>query len=111
VDYKTVCDGAVLKCQLGSQESILKVPDFHGITIQEKNQANIQDYIPNYNIFTFCKCKRENPPVPCEPRIIINWLKGQKNCIVDNELALLDNCIVPCCYGGVIKIKTSGQEE
>ncbi len=107
---KTVCDGATLECQLGTSTSILKVPTCHGVTTQGKNQATIIDYKPNYNIFSFCLCKRVIPPVACDPVVIMKWLKAQKDCIIDYEYVLLEDCIVPCCHGGVISIVDSGQQ-
>lgn len=105
-----VKEGAVLRCSLGTNDSILKVPNTHGASAQGGNQANIADYVGGLNIQSFCSCKRNNPPVPCLPNIIIKWLKGQKNCILDGEPILLEDCIVPCVYGGIIKIVKSGQK-
>lgn len=104
-----VKEGAVLRCSLGTEDSILKVPKSHGVSAQDGNQANISDCIGGVNIKSFCECRRDFPPVSCSPGIVIKWLKGQRNCILDGEPALLENCIVPCIYGGIIKIITNGQ--
>lgn len=105
-----VKEGAVLSCSLGTEDSILRVPRSHGVSAQAGNQANISDCIGGINIISFHKCRCEYPPVPCNPEIVIKWLKGQKNCILDGEPALLEDCIVPCIYGGIIKIITNGQK-
>lgn len=107
--YKVVKEGAILICSLGTSQSILKVPEFHGISAQGGNQANIADSVGGVNIMSFCNCKRTIPPVSCSPQTGMKWLKGQKDCVLDNELALLENCIIPCVYGGIIRIVKSGQ--
>jgi len=110
-DKDAVSEGAILECTLGVETSELKVPDFHGVGTQGKNAANITDHIPNHNIFSFELCKRQLPPVPCEPLVIMRWLRGHPDYTVEHEMALLKRCIVPCSFGGVISIKESGQDE
>lgn len=39
-----VKEGAVLRCSLGTEDSILRVPRSHGVSAQDGNQANISDY-------------------------------------------------------------------
>ena len=107
---KTVSEGATLECSLGTETSELQVPIFHGVSGQNKNQANITDSKPIFNILPFCMCKRVDPPVPCIPVVIMKWLNGQPDCVLDYELALLEKCIVPCCQGGIIRIKKCGQD-
>lgn len=104
-----VKEGAVLKCSLGTAQSELKVPNNHGVESQGGNQANIADCVGNVNIMSFCSCNRQVPPVPCMPIIQMKWVKGQKTRVLDGEFTLLENCIVPCIYGGVIRILSSGQ--
>ncbi|HIT86330.1 MAG TPA: DUF4280 domain-containing protein [Candidatus Coprocola pullicola] len=108
---RIVCEGATLACSLGTKISELQIPDFHGVLSQGKNQANINDYKPNYNILSFCSCKRSIPPVPCVPSVVMKWLKGQQDGVLDCELALLEDCIVPCTFGGIIRIENCGQKE
>jgi len=107
---KAVSVGAVLSCRLGTKTSKLRVPETHGVTTQGRNQANICDYEPYENIPDFGSCKRSTPPPACTPAIVMKWLKGQQDCVLDNDLALLEDCIVPCCFGGVISIVESGQK-
>lgn len=108
---KNVSEDAVLECQLGTEQSFLKVPESHGISSQGRNAANIADNVVDYNIFNFCKCKREIPPVPCTPVIKTKWLKGKEDCILGTEPILMEDCIIPCCYGGIIRIVKCGQNE
>lgn len=109
-DKDAVSEGATLECTLGTNTSKLKVPNFHGVGTQGRNEANIADYIPNHNIFSFEMCLRQQPPVLCEPMVIMKWLKGHPDYILDYELALLKRCIVPCCFGGIISITQCGQD-
>lgn len=105
-----VKEGAILRCSLGTKDSVLRVPENHGASAQGENQANVTDYIGGVNIKSFCKCNRSSPPVSCSPNIVVKWLKGQKNCTLDGEAVLLEDCIVPCVYGGIIKIIKCGQK-
>ncbi len=105
-----VKDGAELTCSLGTENSQLKVPTFHGALLQGGNQATIADYIGNINILHFCQCKRQIPFPACTPAITMKWLKGQKNCLLDGELALLEHCFVPCVFGGIIRFVSTGQK-
>lgn len=122
-----VKDGATLKCQYGVEKSKLKVPDHRGVLLKGGNQAIIKDAIVNKNIFSFKYCKKIRNPdevigykedsdtkqkVPvrvCEPKIVLDWIDGQKDFTLMNELALLNICIVPCLDGGIISIEESGQ--
>jgi len=109
-DMDAVSDGAILECTLGTNTSILRVPKSHGVSTQNRSEANIADHIPNHNIFSFTLCRRQQPPVPCTPKVIMKWHKGHPNYVLDYELALLKRCTVPCCLGGIISIRRCGQE-
>lgn len=126
MEIKLVVDGATLECSLGTDRSKMSVPQSHGVMVQNKNAANISDCVQNVNIKSFCKCKREDfgneqivgysertgkPLYLCNPKITTKWVKGKENCTMDGESALLDICVVSCFYGGIIRIKDSGQKE
>lgn len=96
MDKKIVIDGATLKCDLGFEESKLKISKCHGIVAKGKNQANISDNKVDENIFSFKKCKKMGE---CKPRIVMKWLKGNKELILDGEYALMEDCIVSCAQG------------
>ncbi|MBE5974792.1 DUF4280 domain-containing protein [Lacrimispora xylanisolvens] len=106
-----VKEGAILKCSLGTSASQLKVPKRHGVCIQGKNQATVADNIPNENIMPFGMCTKSDPMVPCNPAIALKWINGKKNHKLQGEMVLLNNCLVPCMQGGIIKIEQSGQQE
>lgn len=105
-DVWFVTEGATLECTLGSMTSKLQVPMSHGSTILGKNQATIFDYTVGKNILPFQLCKKSNPPIPCTPVICMPWVNGKKDFMVKKQMALLNNCMVPCMLGGVIKIKS-----
>lgn len=109
-DIYTVKEGAKLACTLGTAESELKVPQSHGVSIQDGNEATIMDSVSNVNIFTFKTCNRQVPPVPCVPATVMPWINGKRDYVLDNQLALINICLVPCMFGGVITIKESGQK-
>ena len=90
-----------------AEKSALKVPRSHGVTVKGKNQANINDNKVDENIFKFKKCKKIGE---CKPKIMIKWLKGNKELMLSNEHALMDDCIVSCAQGGVIRIINCGQD-
>jgi hypothetical protein len=106
-----VKEDAVLSCTLGGCTSKLKIPMGHGASIQGKNEATISDQKVGVNIFPFGTCSRSQPPVPCTPNVVVDWLLGKKDYTLGKELALLNICIVPCLYGGIIKINESGQDD
>lgn len=106
----TVKEGAVLRCTLGTKESILQVPKSHGVTMKGGNQATITDRVGNVNIMPFCNCMRSLELPPCTPEVVIDWINGKQDFTVDDELALLNICIVPCIFGGVIEIVAPGQD-
>lgn len=106
-----VKEGAKLSCSLGTASSTLKIPRCHGACVQGQNQAVISDNVGNVNIMPFGACKRSSPPVPCTPTIVLKWLFGNKNHRIGGEMALLNISIVPCVFGGIIKIDQSGQKE
>jgi len=109
-DKDAVSEGAILECTLGTNTSELKVPISRGVSTQGRNEANIADSVPDHNIFSFDMCTRQIPPVPCTPKVIMKWQKGHPKYVLDYELALLERCIVPCCFGGIISIKQCGQD-
>ena len=109
MNEKSVRDGAILYCTLGTCKSSLIIPSGKTALINGEGQAVISDNVVGVNITNFCTCKRSFPPPPCTPLIILKWQLANKKHIIGNEIALLDNCILPCLNGGIIKIEKSGQ--
>ena len=99
-----VTDGATLKCSFGAMTSTLKVMPSHGGVIEGKNQALITDFVVGKNIFPFQMCKKMNPPIPCTPVVCMPWVKGKRDFMTQNQMALMDDCMVPCMLGGIIEI-------
>jgi hypothetical protein len=104
-----VKEGAILTCSLGTVQTELQVPKFHGTLLKGGNPANVGDNVGNVNILPFGECARSIPKPPCSPLIVTKWVKGQKNTMLDGDLVLIKESIVPCMYGGIISIVTSGQ--
>jgi hypothetical protein len=105
-----VKEGAKLECSLGTCNSFLQIPNGHGCSMKDQNQATINDFVGNVNILPFCLCKKSSPPVPCTPTILMSWLNGQSDFKIRSVPALLDTGIVPCVFGGIIKIVEPGQK-
>jgi len=103
-NIKPESEGAGLICTLGTSKSKLRVVVNRGTSAKGKKTATIEDYKGNVNIPSFELCNRETPPIPCNPTTCIHWLNGKDDFTIRDELALLNICIVPCLYGGVIKI-------
>ena len=104
-----ICEGATIQCTLGTATSALQVPQNHDSILKGKKQATIDDYKGNANIMPFGACARTLPPPPCSPTIVMPWLMGQADFKLRGQLSLLNICIVPCVYGGVISIVDPGQ--
>ena len=107
MDKKFVIDGATLECDYGSNKSTFKVTKFHGVLVKGKNQANVSDNKTDENIFSFKNCKKVGV---CKPVIEMKWLKGKSNFSLNGEALLMEDCIISCTQGGVIKIKNCGQD-
>ncbi len=106
---KSIRNGATLYCTLGTCKSNLIVPKTKNALINGEAQAVISDNVVGVNITNFCNCTRSSPPLPCTPAILLKWQLANKNHKIQGEIALLDNCILPCLNGGIIKIEKSGQ--
>lgn len=109
MSQKSVRDGAILYCTLGTCKSKLIVLKGKTALINGEGQAVISDNVVGVNITNFCSCKRSFPPPACTPSIILKWQLANKKHTIGNEIALLDDCILPCLNGGIIKIEKSGQ--
>lgn len=118
-----VTSGAKLKCSFGNKESALNAADKE-IYINNKNQANIMDFKPNINIFSFGMCSSLANPVvatatalnngilkkmPCIPLLTAPWIYGKIDVHIQGFPALLDCSKNMCMWGGVITITSHGQ--
>lgn len=122
---KYVVRTAVVKCDCGSMQSKLIIPQCHGVYIAGKPKLNINDYKEGENIshFGFCNSKppddtREkgsdedgNEVSICYPKITGPWIGGQENDLVDGVPALTDNCKNYCAFNGTITIVENKQKD
>ncbi|WP_431606962.1 DUF4280 domain-containing protein [Paenibacillus thiaminolyticus] len=119
-----VVAGAVLSCSYGSQPSRLGTQMSHGVYIKGKPIMNIMDHIPNVNIMPFGSCgSMQNPAVaaataakggipqrvPCTPMVMMPWLGGKTDKLVDNYPSLLNDSTNMCMFCGQIKVEDDGQ--
>ncbi|WP_338139499.1 DUF4280 domain-containing protein [Paenibacillus thiaminolyticus] len=119
-----VVAGAILSCSYGSQPSRLGTQMSHGVYIKGKPILNIMDHIPNVNIMPFGSCgSMQNPAVaaataakggipqrvPCTPMVMMPWLGGKTDKLVDNNPSLLNDSTNMCMFCGKIKVEDDGQ--
>jgi len=117
--------GATLKCSFGSTpSSLVVIQKATPHTVENKLAANIMDHISMANILPFGMCTTvSNPtvasatsaamgvltPMPCIPVTPAPWIPGSPTVIINNALALNNNCKCMCTWGGVISITSPGQ--
>jgi len=117
------CPGALLNCPMGMMPTpmIITPKTVLGPT---GPMANCLDCAPFMNIAPFGLCKSLlNPttaaltaaafgvltPGPCIPSPAGMWIPTKPNVICLTSPVLVDNSILPCAFGGVIKITMPGQ--
>ncbi|SJZ62668.1 DUF4280 domain-containing protein [Selenihalanaerobacter shriftii] len=102
-----VCNGAKLKCSLGTGPSTLSVADKYQVYIQSKPMATIKD--TSMSKFG-SKCKRSSDPTPpCTPKPTGSWQGGKNDVTIHDIPTLLETSTIKCGYGGSIKITNPGQ--
>ncbi|WP_374019769.1 DUF4280 domain-containing protein [Paenibacillus thiaminolyticus] len=119
-----VVAGAILSCSYGSQPSRLGTQMSHGVYIKGKPIMNIMDHTPNVNIMPFGSCgSMQNPAVAaataakgglpqrvaCTPMVMMPWLGGKTDKLVDNNPSLLNDSTNMCMFCGQIKVEDDGQ--
>lgn len=119
-----VCNGAQLKCSMGTASSILVVLPDRRILLDGQPQANIMDFQPNTNIQSFGLCfSLANPvvaaataahlgvltPMPCVPNTTSPWVKGEPKLLLKNFPALCQDDTLQCAWAGTISIVHCGQ--
>lgn len=101
-----VVDGATLKCSLGGT-CTLKVTPGRKTFIQDKPQANVNDYskksIPKFSFCSLPKSKR------CKPSLQGPWKSGKNDVIIDDAAALMHKSKIMCGRGGIISIQKHNQ--
>lgn len=119
-----VCNGAQLKCSMGTSTSVLVVLPERRILLDGQPQANIMDFQPNTNIQSFGLCfSLANPavaaataahlgvltPMPCVPKTSSPWVKGEEKLLLKNFPALCQDDTLQCAWQGTISIVHCGQ--
>ncbi|WP_240764978.1 zincin-like metallopeptidase toxin domain-containing protein [Paenibacillus dendritiformis] len=119
-----VVAGAILSCSYGSQPSHMGMQMSHGVYVKGKPIMNVMDHIPNVNIMPFGTCgSMQNPAVaaataakgglpqrvPCTPMVMMPWLGGKTDKLVDNYPSLLNDSTNMCMFCGKIKVEDDGQ--
>lgn len=119
-----VCNGAQLKCSMGTASSVLVVLPERRILLDGQPQANIMDFQPNTNIQSFGLCfSLANPvvaaataahlgvltPMPCVPNTTSPWVKGEPKLLLKNFPALCQDDTLQCAWQGTISIVHCGQ--
>ena len=119
-----VCNGAQLKCSMGTSSSVLVVLPERKILLDGQPQANIMDHESMTNIqpFGLC-CSLANPvvaaataahlgvltPMPCKPNTNSPWVKGERKLLLKDFPALCQDDILSCAWKGTISIVDCGQ--
>lgn len=105
-----VVDGAVLMCNKSDKTSNLKVSGGRRTFIENRPQANIQDYVAKANIKPFGGCAlRKKKPCKNYINIAPAWKKGKKDVIIEGDIALLRSSKLKCGIGGTISVVMTGQ--
>ena len=122
---KYVCNGAVLKCSQAMPPSIstlIVVPPT--VNTENKQMANMMDYVPLSNVLTFGLCNATaNPavasattaaagvhtPAPCIPNIVTPWIGCKMDVLVRKNPAVLKSSKLQCMWSGQISVSVEGQ--
>ena len=119
-----VCTGATLKCTMGTSCPKLKATP-KNVSLTEKDQANIADYVSMKNVPSFGRCRSlgypptasataanhgKLTPMPCVPGTCPKWKAIDKDSLICGEPALLKPSTLKCMYGGTISIVDPGQK-
>jgi hypothetical protein len=122
-----VCNGAKLKCSMGSREAEFCVIPTERVMvyIEENLIGTIMDNKPFVNIMPFGQCSSlANPTVaaataacngklqkmPCVPNTVTPWIGGKMTVLVSDEPTILDNSKLMCIWAGMIEITNPGQD-
>lgn len=102
-----VCNGATLKCSLGTTTSTMAVFPLHRMLTNGQPAANINDHVPLLNIMPFGVCQLTR--LPCVPATPAPWIIGAPTAILDNLPLLDDSSILNCVLAGIIQVVAAGQ--
>jgi Domain of unknown function (DUF4280) len=118
------CTTAQIMCSFGASPMPFNAGPVRKVLTSNLMAGNIMDNKPIVNIPPFVMCTSlANPavasataaalgvltPMPCMPVIAAPWAPGVPNVLVENQLALDNNCKLMCNWAGVISFVTPGQ--
>lgn len=120
-----VCNGATMKCSMGTSSSKLVVTPERGVFLGNQPKATIKDMKPLANIPPFGLCTSlANPvvaaataanlgvltPMPCVPNPSGPWDPGHEIVLEKGIPALLNTCKLQCQWAGTIELIDNGQK-
>jgi hypothetical protein len=121
-----VVRGARLRCECGTHERRLNLPESHGSYVCGRPMMNEDDHSPE-NVAFFGICTNPQNPSgetiyligengetltgkPCLPVLPEPWLLTKSSTLVDGKPALTTDSFLVCSYRSCIRPQSSGQE-
>ena len=117
---KQVNTGTLIKCSFGAIPSPLNVLPINKVLTVATLAAVMTDQRPLLNIMPFGLCQSPaNPavaaafgaPMPCMPNIVSPWLPPAIKTQIANTPAINDQAKCFCCWGGMISIQQTIQQQ
>jgi len=119
-----VVRGAKMKCDKGSNDRKINLPESHGRYVDGKAILNKKDMKPDnisyFGVCPQCLAAEEISVIDkngalvtgkkCTPSIVVKWVKTKDDTIIEGQPALTTDSIIFCTHGGNITFVTSGQE-
>lgn len=110
MNRSSVCNGAMLRCSLGSVPGTLVVlrPSLSADTMQAI--GTVQDSRPMENILPFGTCSAAAHPListgaaPCIPQTNEVWTQQTPSIRYQGQAALRGDATLRCEYGGIISV-------
>lgn len=117
------CSGALLSCPMGFVPAVMNILP-KTVLGGFRPLASITDCIPYLNVSMFGPCKSLLNPVtaaqtaaafgvltpgPCMPVPVGVWLPMKPNVITLTGPVLMNNSMLICAFGGIIKVNIPGQ--
>lgn len=102
-----VVRGAQAQCTAGNKTTKLNLPESHGLYVNDKPVLIDTDTVANVNVMPFGECR--NIRTSCKLALAPCWQETQKDALIKGRPALLTKSMLSCALGGMILIKTDGQ--
>lgn len=120
-----VVRGAMVKCDKGTHEKRINLPESHGVYSNGRPIMNENDNVVGENISDFGICRGGCPSSgditleketggtvtgkKCMVKILKEWINVKEDTVINGASALTTDSILICAYGGTIKFITDGQ--